>query len=527
MSNLWVQRGLAVLLLMLSGVSPAQVVMYEVPGRSAIVTLGDLNSDGVPDLAVSGVVDVVVRVISGADGGVLQTIHGAGTGFGTALAAPGDLTGDGLPDLVVGSPGSGLVQFIDLASGEVFDEVTGGALVLIGLGTSLAVLPDLDGDGVAELAAGAPGGLSPDSHGTVLLISGATRDMLGALRSPKLVLPGPDHFGYALARAGDHDGDGLDDLLVGQPGLFVFGGPGSVYVYGSGGLLAPGAVQPLRTYAGAVADFGKAVASPGDVDGDGTPDVLIGAPMGLEQPTNEGQAVLLSGADGSTIHVLDPSCPTYAFGTGVAAPGDLDLDGVPDLLVGGPGVFLFTELGRAQVYSGATGDTLYEFTGASSLLGGFGQMVADLGDLTGDGVHEFAIAGSPDEPLRVYSAQGVWTELGMALAGAAGEARMTGSGYLQGDDSFQIRVEQAPPSAPAVLFVGFGFGATPFLGGVMLPEWVATAEGLTTRPNGTLWLSGRWPPDAPSAAFYTQMWFVDPSGPQGASASNGLKAHAP
>jgi hypothetical protein len=161
------------------------------------------------------------------------------------------------------------------------------------------------------------------------------------------------------------------------------------------------------------------------------------------------------------------------------------------------------------------------------VFGAFGTALSDLGDLTGDGVREFGVTEGQGGLTRVFSAVGVWTDLGFGLAGAAGTPTLSGEGLLLGGDALDVTVTGAPLSAPGWLFLGFGFVSAPFLGGVMVPEWITVLDLPVTSSAGTLQLAGRWPVDAPSVALYAQVWFLDPTGPQGASATNGIEAKAP
>ena len=85
---------------------------------------------------------------------------------------------------------------------------------------------------------------------------------------------------------------------------------------------------------------------------------------------------------------------------------------------------------------------------------------------------------------------------------------------------------QAAANADAFLFVGFGVGNSPFLGGFMVPEFIAVAP-FSTDSTGTATLSGRWPAELVSVIVYLQVWVTDSTAPQGASATNGLAAAAP
>lgn len=119
-----------------------------------------------------------------------------------------------------------------------------------------------------------------------------------------------------------------------------------------------------------------------------------------------------------------------------------------------------------------------------------------------------------------------WTNLGMALPGAAGPPTLRGIGDTVPLAPYALTVSSAAPNADGFLFVGFGVGNSPFLGGFMVPEFIAVAP-LVTDAAGRTSLPGRWPAELVSVIVYLQVWIVDPTGPQGASATNGLAASAP
>ena len=327
-----------------------------------VAAAGDVDGDGYADLLagapgwddVSGDPTGRASLWRGGPGGLETSpsweVEGPvlAAGFGSAVAGGGDLGGDGLPDVVVGAP-----TLSDGEPGEggffVFD-VTGSAPAAAPawevdgpssaaqLGISVAGAGDVNGDGHDDVVVGAPGadGGLP-GEGLALLYTGASSGLSTAAAwtgQGGQVLAG---LGAAVAGPGDVDGDGYADLLIGAPEQ---GPNGQVHLY-LGSSSGPAAAPAWSHEWASGADFGQAVAGAGDVNGDGLADLLVGAPNHMEALLGEGAAILfLGGLDGpgdAPDWVAFGGQELAGLGTSVARGGDLDGDGYGDIVVGAPG----------------------------------------------------------------------------------------------------------------------------------------------------------------------------------------------
>lgn len=241
---------------------------------------------------------------------------------------------------------------------------------------------DVDGDGVHDILTSAPGA----ARG--YLYSGLTGDLLFTFQ-PSPPEPAGNLFGYSMADLGDVNGDGVTDVVIGATS--AAGNAGAVYVFSG----ATGAF--IRRIVGqAPGDrFGHSLASAGDINNDGVPDILVGADLNDTNGTDSGRAYVYSGANGALLRTYEAETPGDAFGGGAANLGDVDWDGVDDHVIGAPNAIVGA--GRAYVYSGRTGALLLP-----PLLPGptgveFGRFfVSPAGDVNHDGIRDIFVGDYPE-----------------------------------------------------------------------------------------------------------------------------------
>ncbi|MEL6429362.1 MAG: hypothetical protein AAFR54_09295 [Planctomycetota bacterium] len=253
-------------------------------------------------------------------------------------------------------------------------------------GLVVSAVGDVDADGVTDLAIGAPDAdLAAPSGGAVSVVSGATGGELWAFGGPG----NGDSLGFSVAGlGGDVDGDGVHDLVAGAR-FSDLAGPsfGAAYVLSG----ADGSVIRVHVGAGSNGRFGEGVGAAGDVDMDGTVDVIVGARLDAASGSNTGAARVFSGANGALLYELFGDDSADLFGRAVGTAGDVDGDGHDDFFASAPGDDDNGALsGSLRVYSGASGAELRRFDGdaAGDLFGG--KAVA-FGDVDGDGFPEFAV----------------------------------------------------------------------------------------------------------------------------------------
>ncbi len=383
----------------------------------AIADVGDINNDGMPDFAIGAPRQSVggsVFVFSGADRRLLLTINSLTgepwSGFGYSLAGIGDINEDDVPDLLVGAPGDYLIvgraYVISGADGNVIHYLYNPEPVIgARFGWAVAGIPDRDGDGISELAVGAPGGENycpPEPSGKVYIFSGSSGRFLHTIAQPESRLC--TDFGVTVADVGDINGDGMTDLLVGDPAsgrwgqAHLFSGADWSLLHTFNMPDPPGLPDPVLN------GFGIGIASAGDVNRDGVPDILIGHHDVIGIAGRGGAVCLFSGADKSLLHILENPYPDYQgyggnLGNAVAGIGDITGDGIPDLLASAHLQYVrgVDDVGQVLLYSGADG-TLVETIDhpEPQASATFGWGVAAVRDFNSDGALDFVI-GAPTQ----------------------------------------------------------------------------------------------------------------------------------
>ena len=410
---------------------------------------GDVNGDGFADVIVGapqfdggffdeGRAFVFLGSSTGpaplpawtADGGQ------AGAWFGYSVASAGDVNRDGFGDIIVGARLYDNVQidegraFVYLGSASGLGSTPAwtaepdqaGAL----FGSSVASAGDVNGDGYGDVIVGAPSFDTPvnvDEGRAFVYLGSAT----GLSTSPWWSAGSnlfSSAYGASVARAGDVNGDGFGDIIVGAPLYDNAGFPdeGRVFVY-LGPLFdpnSPGTTNPIWTFDSnkTQAQLGYSVAGAGDVNGDGFADVIIGAPF-----LGSGQVFVFNGSAAGPSLSPDWNAKINKspaeFGSSVAGAGDVNGDGIADIVVGAPrtGSNSTAGQGSVRVYYGSRMGLAN--TPAFSIQGAqanalFGGSVASAGDVNRDGLADFIVGsiGLDNAPAGAANAGGADLFLG-------------------------------------------------------------------------------------------------------------------
>jgi hypothetical protein len=374
---------------------------FNVGARSTSVdtsngTMLDVNGDGYADVVVGapyeGSGDHVVVYLGGASG--LATTRSATlsgpTDFGRLVASAGDVNGDGYADLAVGASSQTFVYL-----GGAGGLATTPATTLPGAGSDslrgVASAGDVNGDGFADVVVG----VMRASQAFVYLGSAG-----GLATTPATSLSGPLFFGGMVEGAGDVNGDGYADVVVGSQAAQAF-----MYMGSARGL----STLPATTLSGA-GSFGLTVAIAGDVNGDGYADIAVGS--GSNQAF-----IYLGGASGlATTPATTLSGPSN-FAYRMASAGDVNADGYDDFVVG-----TFNSANQAFVYlGGASGLAATAATTISSPTGGIYPIaVGGAGDVNKDGYSDVFVGAliSSQSFVHLGSSAGVSTTPAATLSGS-------------------------------------------------------------------------------------------------------------
>ncbi|WP_417466237.1 beta strand repeat-containing protein, partial [Kordiimonas sp.] len=442
--------------------------------QTLAVTVTDDESDN-----LSGVLNLFS--LEASEGFVINGV-GAGDASGISVSGAGDINGDGIEDLIIGargadingeSSGSAYVVFgsdsgfnlsLDLSDLDGTNGFTlNGVDTSDQLGISVSAAGDINGDGIEDIVVGANlGDPNGQQSGETYVVFGsdsgfsATLDLSSLDGSNGFTLNGVDAYdlsGYSVSSAGDINGDGIDDILIGalraDPNA---SSSGETYVvFGSDeGFSATLELSSLDGTNGFVINgtgdnkyTGQSLSAAGDVNGDGIDDILIGG--SASNSSENGSAYVVFGSDSEFAAVLElssldgtngfalngPSSSDFV-GRSVANLGDINGDGIDDIIVGGHGVDTsnsssgasYVVFGSNTSFAAAIDLSTLDGTNGFVINGvdtndGSGRAVAGAGDINGDGFNDILIGAMSADPYSLTSAGEVYVVYGTDTAFSA------------------------------------------------------------------------------------------------------------
>lgn len=476
-------------------------------GRT-LATAGDLNDDGYSDIAIcaqlydddqsnEGRTLVFLGSASGLALTPVATIDGNQIDgqFGSSVSSAGDVDADGDSDLLIGSPvydfagitNSGMaVVFAGQASGVDITPWTilGGTQFEARLANTVAGIGDVNADGYADIAYGEV--LYDDTKTDEGRVSAHLGSALGISTSSAFAVVGNQtsaQFGTAVSAAGDVNGDGYADLLVGSP-LFDFGdvdeGRASLFAGSASGLSTTAAwfTESDQTNA----RHGNAVATAGDVDADGFSDVVVASLLWDGTLTDQGRVALYHGSINGLSATIDAEIlgpqSSGVFGSSLVFAGDVDGDGFSDVAIGSQS---YTNgqagEGRVVVHHGEISlpPSAFQWAAKGGIANAdFGRSAGFVGDLNGDGFEDVGFgapnltmthSGEGELEIHYGAATGLTPAAGFEVRGGLNGEKLgtsvAGLGDIDGDGYDDVGVGAIGHDAgqPSVGEVRIYFGA--------------------------------------------------------------------
>ncbi|MCP4221205.1 MAG: hypothetical protein GY765_41650 [bacterium] len=412
------------------------------------VTVTDDNGQAAEETVKIRVVNSIQK-ISDTTGGFKGSLDG-GDRLGVSVAAIGDVNGDGITDLAAGayqdddggpdsSSNNGAVWILfmnDDYTVKDYQKISceeGGVLSVPvagdEFGVSVAGIGDLDKDGIPDIAVGAIGCNDGGTDAGAVWIFLLNRD--GTVKKEQLLcasyggITAPaagDYFGISVTAIGDLDQDGVTDIAVGAHGVnHTYSNEGEVRIFF---LNSDGTVKKEQKIGSTEGNFssqlsnfdhfGYSVAGIGDIDGDTIPDLAVGEYTDNQGDSNAGALwILFLNSDGTVkdknkIYSL-PNETLYAddnFGQGCSAIGDINKDGVNDVAVGirdntngseGAIWILFLNIDGTVKDEQKISSTAGDFNGDLDNSDRIGRGIGCLGDLNGDGLTEIVTGAYEDD----------------------------------------------------------------------------------------------------------------------------------
>ncbi len=369
----------------------------------------DFDGDGLDDPLVTSmnassggfVRNGLLEALSFVNGSSLWRLTGGADNenVGHRVLVTPDVTGDGVPDILTSSPNAftnglywnGYAMALSGANGSLLWRID-GTFSNEHLGEHFVIVSDLDGDAVPDIVGGSPNASSMGlvENGELQGISGAAGTVLWSAAGTVSY----GRLGTQLRNLGDVNGDGFDDVLSGCDTADTLGRLDNGYVVARSG--SNGAILWRRDGQASGDHLGFTLATAGDLDGDGVEDVVTSSPYadggGLN---NAGRLMALSGAGGSVLWQVDGLVDQQQLGADILVVDDVDGDGLQDLFSFSPhaDTLGLVNNGLVEAFSGATGAPFWRIDGQQDDEG-LGAVRLSVDDHDGDGLPDLFL-GSP------------------------------------------------------------------------------------------------------------------------------------
>jgi hypothetical protein len=346
--------------------------------------IGDVDADGVHDVVTSAPFQNsgagAVYVYSARSGKELWHVKGnAGERLGIGVEAAGDVNGDGIPDVTASAPGIEKAFVYSGKDGTVLLTVTGESAGE-NFGKQVSGTGDVDRDGYADIIVGAPAANA--NAGAAYIFSGKTGKLLFKLKGS----------------AGARFGSAVTGWASGKRMLIVVGAPGAGPVH-KGVTYVFNALDSLPAFSLTADSTGGAlgamfVSIAGDANHDGVPEVFVSDWPNNARGRSTGRVYLLSGADGKVLLTLTGETAGDGFGTSASKAGDIDGDGYADLAIGAwQHASKAISGGKIYLYSGKDGHLIRTWTGqVPGETLGFDAV--GIGDVDGDGRNDLLVTSA-------------------------------------------------------------------------------------------------------------------------------------
>ncbi len=460
----------------------------------SVASAGDVNGDGFGDIifgapgydSQGGRALLYQGGATGPTGTPSWETTGEGTwsSYGDCVTGAGDVNGDGYSDVVVSDSSYDTSRgkvYLYLGSGTGLSATCAwtaeGGAYSNAFGLSAATAGDVNGDGYSDLIVGECG--HSGNTGKAYVFHGGSSGLSTLPSWTALGEAIEQRFGYSVASAGDVNGDGYSDVIIG-----VYGDddspPGKAYLYSG----SPSGLSAIPSWTasieGAGNGFAFCVATAGDVNGDGFSDVIVGAPYYDHPENDEGAAFIYFGSStglGSVPQLLEADFASGHFGWSVATAGDMNGDGFSDVIVGEPLYESFLLMGRGWVYPGSPSGLGEAFTYLNAgTIGNLGVSVAAAGDVNGDGYCD-ALAGSSR-----YDEGAMSTGAALLFYGNGGPGVPLKPMQRQVGDMGNI--SHLGMSSSDTAFNTKGTGRTPYGRGLVKGEWEVKPLGTPFNATG-------------------------------------------